>query len=120
MADGGIGEAALYSAVVGAGTSAATGGDPMRGALMGGLTGGAMSGLGGLMGGAEAGVAGGAGGTAAGGAGGADAGIASLQAAQTAGIANADASVNPLLNAASGSHCLFRRHNSHIRHTKQG
>ena len=95
MADGGIGEAALYSAVVGAGTSAATGGDPMRGALMGGLTGGAMSGLGGLMGGAEAGVAGGAGG--------ADAGIASLQAAQTAGIANADASVNPLLNAASGS-----------------
>jgi hypothetical protein len=45
MADGGIGEAALYSAVIGAGTSAATGGDPMRGALLGGLTGGAMSGL---------------------------------------------------------------------------
>jgi hypothetical protein len=49
MADGGIGEAALYSAVIGAGTSAVTGGDPMRGALMGGLTGGAMSGIGGLM-----------------------------------------------------------------------
>ena len=49
MADGGIGEAALYSAVIGGGTAALTGGDPMRGALMGGLTGGAMSGIGGLM-----------------------------------------------------------------------
>jgi hypothetical protein len=45
MADGGIGEAALLSAAIGGGTSLVTGGDPLRGALMGGLTGGAMAGL---------------------------------------------------------------------------
>lgn len=42
MADGGIGEAALLSAAIGGGTSAIMGGDPLKGALMGGLTGGAM------------------------------------------------------------------------------
>lgn len=50
--DGGIGEAALYSALVGGGTSAVMGGDPMKGALMGALTGGITSGIGGLMPGA--------------------------------------------------------------------
>lgn len=80
MADGGIGEAALYSAVVGAGTSAATGGDPMRGALMGGLTGGAMSGLGGLMGGAAGAGAGAVPGAAA-----------AVPAASTAATLGADA-----------------------------
>ena len=48
--DGGIGEAALMSAVIGGGTAAITGGDPLKGALMGGLTGGAMGAFGGLSG----------------------------------------------------------------------
>jgi hypothetical protein len=47
MADGGIGEAALMSAVIGGGVSAATGQDPLKGMLLGGLLGGA-GGLGGL------------------------------------------------------------------------
>ena len=50
MADGGIGEAALYSALVGGGTSAVMGGDPIKGAAMGALTGGLTSGIGGMMG----------------------------------------------------------------------
>ena len=51
--DGGIMEAALLSAAVGGGTAAITGGDPLKGALMGGLSGGIMGGLGGVMPGAE-------------------------------------------------------------------
>ena len=42
MADGGVVESALLSAAIGGGTSAIMGGDPLKGALMGGLTGGAM------------------------------------------------------------------------------
>jgi hypothetical protein len=45
MADGGIGEAALLSAAIGGGMSAAQGRDPLQGALMGGLLGGAGAGL---------------------------------------------------------------------------
>lgn len=41
MAGGGIGEAALIGAAVGGGTALVTGNDPLRGALLGGVTGGA-------------------------------------------------------------------------------
>jgi hypothetical protein len=54
MADGGIGEAALYSALIGGGTSAVMGGDPLKGAAMGALTGGLTSGVLGAMSGAGA------------------------------------------------------------------
>jgi len=49
MAMGGVGEAALISAAIGGTMSAAQGGDPLKGALIGGLTGGALSGLGGAL-----------------------------------------------------------------------
>jgi hypothetical protein len=57
MAGGGIGEAMLISAVTGAGTAAVTGGDPLKGALLGAATGGIGHGI------AGAGAAGGAGAT---------------------------------------------------------
>jgi len=50
MADGGIMEAALMSAAIGGGTSLATGQDPLKGALLGAITGGATAGVGGLLG----------------------------------------------------------------------
>lgn len=86
--DAGIGEAALISAAIGAGTGAAgssmSGGDPLkgalRGALMGGVTGGIGAGIGGL--GSAAAGAGAASGAGAGGvAGGAGAEISSELAA---------------------------------------
>ena len=46
---GGIGEAALIGAAFGGAKSIATGEDPLKGALLGGLTGGAMSGIGGAL-----------------------------------------------------------------------
>jgi len=46
MADGGIGEAALMNMAIGGGVSLLTGGDPLKGALMGG----ALGGIGGLAG----------------------------------------------------------------------
>lgn len=51
--DGGFGEAALMGALIGGGTSLLTGSNPLTGALLGGLSGGAMEGIGGLMGTAE-------------------------------------------------------------------
>ena len=54
MAGGGVGEAALMSAVIGGGMSAATGQDPLKGAVLGGLLGGATGGIGNLLGGAAA------------------------------------------------------------------
>ena len=45
MAGGGVGEAMLISAVVGGATSAATGGDPLKGALLGAATGGVGAGI---------------------------------------------------------------------------
>jgi hypothetical protein len=45
MAGGGIGEAMLISAVTGAGTAAVTGGDPLKGALLGAATGGIGHGI---------------------------------------------------------------------------
>lgn len=58
----GVGEAALLGAALGGGASAISGGDPLKGALLGGLTGGAggalFGGAGGALGGAEAAGAG--------------------------------------------------------------
>jgi hypothetical protein len=45
MAGGGIGEAMLISAATGAGTAAVTGGDPLKGALLGAATGGIGHGI---------------------------------------------------------------------------
>lgn len=47
MAMGGIGETMLLNAAIGGTVSAVAGGDPLKGALLGGLTGGMMSGFGG-------------------------------------------------------------------------
>lgn len=54
MAMGGVGEAMLLGAAIGGGTAALTGGDPLKGALMGGLTGGAGAGISGTLGSAVA------------------------------------------------------------------
>jgi len=56
----GVGEALLIGAATGAGTSALTGGDPLKGALFGAIGGGVTSGLGGALGGAKAGATAGA------------------------------------------------------------
>jgi len=92
MAGGGVGEAMLIGAAVGAtagGAGAAIqGGDPLKGALMGGAMGAVGGGLGGAGAGAGAGaVEGGTGGAAAGASGGAGAGTA----------------VTPTANALAGS-----------------
>jgi hypothetical protein len=57
MADAGIGEAVLLGAAMGGGSAALTGGDPLKGALFGALTGGAGSGIAGLFPGAAGGAA---------------------------------------------------------------
>ena len=49
MAMGGIGEAMLLGAAMGGGSAALTGGDPLKGALLGGLTGGAGAGISGAL-----------------------------------------------------------------------
>jgi hypothetical protein len=54
MAMGGVGEAALLGAAMGGGSAMLTGGDPLKGALMGTLTGGAGAGISGLLPGATA------------------------------------------------------------------
>lgn len=51
---GGVGEAMLISALTGAGTSAVTGGDPLKGALFGAVTGGIGNVAGGALGGQAA------------------------------------------------------------------
>jgi len=56
MAGAGIGEAMLLGAAMGGGSAALTGGDPLKGALLGGLTGGAGAGITGALGGAAAGT----------------------------------------------------------------
>jgi hypothetical protein len=73
---GGVGEAMLIGAALGGGSAAVTGGDPLKGAMLGGLTGGAG---GAMFGGAAAG------------AGGAEAALASAgtEAATSAAMANA-------------------------------
>lgn len=62
---GGLETALLLGAATGAGTSALTGGDPLKGALFGALGGAVMPGIGQALGGAQAGTAAGAAGTAA-------------------------------------------------------
>ena len=52
MAGAGVGEAALLGAAMGGGSAMLTGGDPLKGALMGTLTGGAGAGISGLLPGA--------------------------------------------------------------------
>lgn len=54
MAGAGVGEAALLGAAMGGGSAMLTGGDPLKGALMGTLTGGAGAGISGLLPGATA------------------------------------------------------------------
>lgn len=54
MAGGGVGEAMLISAITGAGTSAVTGGDPIKGALLGAATGGIGHGVAGATTAADA------------------------------------------------------------------
>ena len=49
MAAGGIGDAMLLGAAMGGGASAITGGNPLKGALLGGITGGIGSGIGSLL-----------------------------------------------------------------------
>lgn len=49
MAMGGVGEAMLLGAAMGGGSAALTGGDPLKGALLGGLTGGAGAGITGAL-----------------------------------------------------------------------
>jgi hypothetical protein len=49
---GGVGEAMLLGAAMGGGSAAITGGDPLKGALLGGLTGGAGAGIAGALPGA--------------------------------------------------------------------
>lgn len=103
MAGGGIGEAMLIGAAVGGGTAIVTGNDPLKGALMGGLTGGAG---GALMGGA-AGAAG-AGASAA----------PSVAGATTAGVAGgsaaaaAPAGISALSSAAPGSTAFWQGANT--------
>lgn len=63
---GGLETALLIGAATGAGTSALTGGDPLKGALFGALGGGVTSGLGGALGGAQAGAVGNVGANVAG------------------------------------------------------
>jgi hypothetical protein len=50
----GVGEAMLLGAAMGGGSAALTGGDPLKGALLGGLTGCAGAGIGGALGGSAA------------------------------------------------------------------
>ena len=69
MAGGGVGEAMLISAAVGGATSAATGGDPLKGALLGAAGGAAFGGLAGAAGGSATGTAAAGTGTAAAGTG---------------------------------------------------
>jgi hypothetical protein len=61
MAGGGIGEAMLISAAMGGGTAAVTGGDPLKGALLGAATGGIGHGIAGATAAGGAGAASGAG-----------------------------------------------------------
>lgn len=131
---GGVGEAMLLGAAMGGGSAALTGGDPLKGALFGGLTGGIGSGVGGaLAGGAEgaalgstAGSAGGAGAAGAGAGFGAGAGagfgagagagiggnlgsgLAALDTGVGAGANYALSGATPGLSAAGGTSGLSR------------
>lgn len=95
----GVGEAALIGAAVGGGTALLTGNDPLRGALLGGVTGGAGGAMFGGAAGAGAGAAGaGAGATTAG----AGAGVAGGVGGGATALNTAASAVNPLTSVASG------------------
>ena len=79
-------EPILIGAALGAGTSAAMGGDPLQGALMGGVTGGVGAGVGGAAAGSTGAVAGSTGG-----------GAASLTAANLMGSGLSDAGAAALM-----------------------
>jgi hypothetical protein len=103
----GVGEAALIGAAVGGGTALLTGNDPLRGALLGGITGGAggamFGGAAGAAGGAKAGAVGGGAGAASAGAStaGAGAGVAGGVGGGASAIKSATASLNPLTSVSS-------------------
>ena len=109
MAGGGIGEAMLISAAIGGGSAAITGGDPLKGALLGGLGGAVAPGLGSMFGETAAATTAAAGApaaattaatTAATGAG-TTAGIANLPGAAATAVPNA-AAVTPTAIPPSG------------------
>ena len=81
MAGGGVGEAMLIGAMTGAGTSAITGNDPLKGALLGAAGGGLGAGVGGALGGQAATQAGTTAATQAGTTAATQAGAAATQAA---------------------------------------
>lgn len=83
---GGVGEAMLLGAAMGGGSAAITGGDPLKGAVIGGLTGGVGAGVSGAIGGATAGTTAATTGaaTGAGAAGATGAGVTGLEAANIA------------------------------------
>lgn len=91
MAGMGVGEMMLLSAAIGGGTSAATGQDPLKGALLGALGGAASAGLGGLLSGAG-GAAGAGAGTIAGGSGLAAPGLTAAGSAGAGALGSAGAS----------------------------
>lgn len=93
MAGGGIGEAMLINAAIGGGAAALTGGDPLKGALLGGISGG----VGGALG-ASGGISGllGQGGTAA-----ATGAVPAMTQGMTAGAQAAMAPTNFALTGAS-------------------
>lgn len=97
---GGVGEAMLLGAAMGGGSAAITGGDPLKGAVIGGLTGGVGAGVSGAIGGATAGTTAATTGaaTGAGAAGAAGAGAAGT-AALPAGQSFAEASRAAMLNS---------------------
>lgn len=113
MAGGGVGEAALIGAALGGTTSAMQGGDPLKGAMLGGLTGGAGAGMLGAMGGGAAGSAAGSAGAASGALGAAgmgptgavlDAALAGgAPAAASPGIMGALGSMSPMAKMATGA-----------------
>lgn len=89
---GGVGEAMLIGAAMGGGSAALTGGDPLKGAVIGGLTGGVGAGVGGAIGGATAGTTAATTGAATG------AGTVAGTAALPAGQSFAEASRMAMLN----------------------
>lgn len=101
MAGGGVGEAALLGAALGGTSSALQGGDPLKGAMFGGLTGGAGAGMLGAMGGGAAGAAGGAGAFT----GATPTGLATVagEGAATQGLMGALGSMSPMAKMATGA-----------------
>jgi hypothetical protein len=103
MAMGGVGEAMLVGAITGAGTSAITGNDPLKGALLGAAGGGLGAGVGGALGGQAATQAGTAATTQAGTAATTQAGTAAATQAGTAATTQAGTAVPSAFESAANS-----------------